>query len=49
MFDIKPNADGTGHAPAGQGGVGQSASEFGHPKYPDNPTDAAVEGLPPVK
>jgi hypothetical protein len=52
IFDIKPNADGTGgtgQAPNGQGGVGQSASGFGHPKCLNNPTDAAVAGLPPVK
>jgi len=52
IFDIKANADGTGgtgQAPNGQGGVGQSASGFGHPKCLNNPTDAAVAGLPPVK
>lgn len=52
IFDIKPNTDltgGTGQAPNGQGGVGQSASGFGHPKCLNNPTDAAVAGLPPVK
>ena len=52
LFDIKSNADGTGgtgQAPNGQGGVGQSASGFGHPKCLNNPTDAAVAGLPPVK
>src|SRR3984893_4239912 len=52
IFDIKPNADGTGgtgQAPNGQGGVGQSASGFGPPKCLNNPTDAAVAGLPPVK
>lgn len=51
IFDIKPNADGTGgtgQAPSGQGGVGQSASGFGHPKCLNNPSDAAVAGLPPV-
>jgi hypothetical protein len=52
IFDINPNADGTGgtgQAPNGQGGVGQSASGFGHPKCLNNPTAAAVAGLPPVK
>ena len=51
IFDIQPNADGTGgtgQAPNGQGGVGQSASGFGHPKCLNNPTDAAVAGLPHV-
>jgi hypothetical protein len=52
IFDIKSNADGTGgtgQAPNGQGGIGQSASGFGHPKCLNNPTDAAVAALPPVK
>jgi uncharacterized protein GlcG (DUF336 family) len=52
IFDIAPNADGTGgtgQAPNGQGGVGQSAGGFGHPKCLNNPTPAAVAGLPPVK
>jgi hypothetical protein len=52
IFDIAPNADGTGgtgQAPNGQGGVGQSASGFGHPKCLNNPTPAAVAGLPPVQ
>jgi hypothetical protein len=52
IFDINPNADGTGgtgQAPNGQGGVGQSASGFGHPKCLNNPTAAAVAALPPVK
>ena len=52
IFDITSNADGTGgtgQAPNGQGGVGQSAGGFGHPKCLNNPTDAAVAGLPPVK
>jgi hypothetical protein len=52
IFDIRSNADGTGgtgQAPNGQGGVGQSAGGFGHPKCLNNPTDAAVAGLPPVK
>lgn len=52
IFDIAPNADGTGgtgQAPYGQGGVGHSASGFGHPKCLNNPLDAAVAGLPPVK
>ena len=52
IFDIKPNTDGTGgtgQAPSGQGGVGQSAGGFGHPKCLNNPSDAAVAGLPPVK
>ena len=52
IFDIKPNTDGTGgtgQAPNGQGGVGQSAGGFGHPKCLNNPTDANVAGLPPVK
>ena len=40
---------GTGQAPSGQGGVGQSAGGFGHPKCLNNPSDAAVAGLPPVK
>jgi hypothetical protein len=51
IFDIKANADGTGgtgQAPTGQGGAGQSASGFGHPKCLNNPTDAAVAGLPQV-
>jgi hypothetical protein len=52
IFDIQPNADGTGgtgQLPTGQGGVGQSAGGFGHPKCLNNPTAAAVAGLPPVK
>jgi Haem-degrading len=52
IFDIAANADGTGgtgQAPNGQGGVGQSAGGFGHPKCLNNPTPAAVAGLPPVK
>jgi hypothetical protein len=52
IFDIAPNEDrtgGTGQAPNGQGGVGQSASGFGHPKCLNNPTPAAVAGLPPVQ
>ena len=52
IFDIMPNTDGTGgtgQAPNGQGGVGQSAGGFGHPKCLNNPTDANVAGLPPVK
>jgi hypothetical protein len=52
IFDIQPNADGTGgtgQAANGQGGVGQSASGFGHPKCLNNPTDAAVAGLPPAR
>jgi hypothetical protein len=52
LFDITANADGTGgtgQAPNGQGGVGQSASGFGHPKCLNNPTAAAVSGLPAVK
>jgi hypothetical protein len=52
IFDITSNADGTGgtgQAPNGQGGVGQSAGGFGHPKCLNNPADAAVAGLPPVK
>ncbi len=52
IFDIKANADGTGgtgQAPNGQGGVGQSAGGFGHPKCLNNPSDAAVAGLPAVK
>jgi len=52
IFDITSNADGTvgtGQAANGQGGVGQSAGGFGHPKCLNNPTDAAVAGLPPVR
>ncbi|MBR0795047.1 heme-binding protein [Bradyrhizobium jicamae] len=52
IFDITTNPDGTGgtgQSPAGSGGVGKSASGFGHPKCLNNPTDAAVAGLPPVK
>jgi hypothetical protein len=52
IFDITANADGTGgtgQSPIGQGGVGQSAGGFGHPKCLNNPTPAAVAGLPPVK
>jgi Haem-degrading len=51
IFDITPNPDGTGgtgQAPNGTGGVGQSASGFGHPKCLNNPTAAAVSGLPAV-
>lgn len=52
IFDITPNADGTGgtgQAPNGQGGVGQSAGGFGHPKCLNNPTPAAVAALPAVQ
>jgi uncharacterized protein GlcG (DUF336 family) len=52
IFDIAPDADGTGgtgQAPNGQGGVGQSASGFGHPKCLNNPTPAAVAALPAVR
>lgn len=49
IFDIKTTADGTGQASNGQGGVGLSAGGFGHPKCLNNPTDAAVAGLPPVR
>lgn len=52
IFDITTNPDGTGgtgQSPAGSGGVGKSASGFGHPRCLNNPTDAAVAGLPPVK
>lgn len=52
IFDITVNPDGTGgtgQAPNGSGGVGQSAGGFGHPKCLNNPTAAAVSGLPAVK
>jgi uncharacterized protein GlcG (DUF336 family) len=52
IFDITANPDGTGgtgQAPNGTGGVGQSAGGFGHPKCLNNPTSAAVSGLPAVK
>jgi hypothetical protein len=51
IFDITANPDGsggTGQAPNGTGGVGTSASGFGHPKCLNNPTPAALTGLPPV-
>jgi Haem-degrading len=51
IFDINANTDGTGatgQSPTGDGGVGQSASGFGHPKCYNNPTAAAVSGLPAV-
>jgi hypothetical protein len=49
IFDIVANGDGTGgtgQAPNGDGGVGHSASGFGHPKCL-NPPDPSV--LPAVK
>jgi hypothetical protein len=51
IFDITTNPDGTGgtgQAPNGSGGVGTSAGGFGHPKCLNNPTPAALTGLPPV-
>jgi Haem-degrading len=51
IFDITANPDGTGdtgQAPNGTGGVGTSASGFGHPKCLNNPTPAALTGLPSV-
>jgi hypothetical protein len=39
IFDIKPNPN---------GGTGTSTSGFGHPTCLNNPTAAAVSGLPPV-
>jgi hypothetical protein len=39
IFDIKPNPN---------GGTGISTSGFGHPTCLNNPTAAAVSGLPPV-
>jgi hypothetical protein len=52
IFDITVNPDGTGgtgQAPTGSGGVGTSAGGFGHPKCLNNPTPAALAGLPEVK
>jgi hypothetical protein len=40
IFDIKPNPN---------GGTGISTSGFGHPTCLNNPTAAAVSGLPPVR
>jgi hypothetical protein len=40
VFDITPNPE---------GGVGLSTSGFGHPKCLNNPTAAAVSGLPAVR
>jgi Haem-degrading len=39
IFDVKPNPN---------GGTGISTSGFGHPTCLNNPTAAAVSGLPPV-
>jgi len=51
IFDIVPNPDGTGgtgQSPGGTGGVGHSPSGFGYPMCLNNPTPAAVSGLPAV-
>ena len=51
IFDIQPNPDGTGSAgpfPYTSGEVGHSAGGFGHPMCLNNPTAAAVSGLPSV-
>jgi len=53
IFDITANlpggaTGGTGQMPNGTGGVGTSASGFGHPMCLNNPTQAALNALPPV-
>jgi uncharacterized protein GlcG (DUF336 family) len=50
IYDIEPDTDGagaTGQSPTGDGGVGQSASGFGHPKCINTGNQAALPAVQP--
>jgi uncharacterized protein GlcG (DUF336 family) len=50
IYDIEPNMDGTGatgQSPTGDGGIGQSASGFGHPKCINTGNPAALPAVQP--